>query len=424
MNAFRRPFFALHVDHCLYAAGFAGIILAVFVFQRPPFFDERLYLMDVSSLQAYGFGHRYLLELTGSAGPLYSMVHFVFSPLTHLKVPAIRLVNIFFLTGIIYYTSAVLKALGFIRRDYALSILAIPMTYVLAGLALTEIPSMFFFSAGIYYIIAVTNTKNYDFRSLLKLMAGGFMLSVAILGRQPYLVTLMALPILFYEKNSKINVLGSLLLTLFFALAMPFYVFYTWKGLVPPIDAKVYEEIAQQGVTYRLDFFWLCLAYFAMVFWIICPGFFKFPSVKQCFFLLTGLAVLDVINLNYKLLTFLPAKSLMTRLIKSPQLVSEAEIHVGSILCLLGMVFLITLTRRVIKFGYNKQLYFLSIALLALAFSCVKITWGFTSRYAAQAIPLIIPVAGYFFHRDRYFTVRIAAGILAGLLSLFFYFQD
>ena len=77
-------------------------------------YDEREYIHYPRLLMQHGFGSGYLRSLTGSAGPLYGVIHAIFSPLTHLQPPYIRLISLFsfFATlGITFRTTTPARAL-------------------------------------------------------------------------------------------------------------------------------------------------------------------------------------------------------------------------------------------------------------------------------------------------------------------------
>src|SRR4051794_37891775 len=65
----------------------------VLIRHEPPHYDEPWYLGTVQLLHERGLTRQFLLDLPGPAGPLYTFVHALFEPLTHLRVPAVRLVN-------------------------------------------------------------------------------------------------------------------------------------------------------------------------------------------------------------------------------------------------------------------------------------------------------------------------------------------
>lgn len=395
--------------------GLLALVAMVLIFNKPPLYDEPYYLQNIPLLHKYGLSKAYLMHHIGSAGPLYPVLHYLLEPVTQLQMPYVRLVNICLLTGIIYFLGLTLKLLNF-SGSYALYALAIPMTYTITGLALTEIPAIFFFSVGVYLIIK--GSSNYTFYSIaiIQLLAGGFFLSLAILGRQPYLLTLAALPILFFKKGTYIRSGILLLLTLISSLVLPCYVFYLWNGLVAPADSVVYEDLAQKGGLLRPAFLLLCLAYFAIIFIIIAPRLFVVANKRETLLLLLIYVLLVVVNYQFSVIKFLPFTSIIIKIIPS-QYIPVAEVLCGAALVLLALFFFTALLRQLHKNAYPKELVFYSVAALLIAVSCMKITWGFSSRYAAQAIPMLIPIGAYFFKRNNTNVYRIAAGVILGLIS-------
>jgi len=402
-------------------SGFAILLITIFIFNRPAFYDEDDYLRNVAIIHKFGFGKEYLLNLIGSAGPLYSTVHYLLEPVTHLAFPFTRLVNIAFLAGVTILIGLSLKLLKFSERKNGLIIMAIPMTYVISGLALTEMPAMFFLSSGIYLVIKSVTEKSTYSRSLFNALLAGICMSLAILGRQPYLLLLAALPILFPGKKNSLRNSSILIVTLLSSLALPCYIFWIWKGLVAPSDAAFYADIAGQGINYRPELLLLCLAYYAIVFILIAPEFYKVPTRKEMFILLTSAVMISVLNQKIDLIRFLPLKAIYIKILSS-QHIDFAEKFAGSLLAVTGIYFMIIVFRRLRDTGFKKELLFYAVALLAIAISCIKLTHGFSSRYAAQAIPLLIPFSVYFNKNNPYSYLRLSIGVLTGSLSLVMYF--
>jgi hypothetical protein len=395
--------------------GLVTQIVIIIIFSRFPLYDEPYYLHNVALLHEYGLSIAYLMHHEGSAGPLYSVLHYLLEPITHLRTPYIRLVNISLMIGTIYFLGRTLKLLHF-SGSYALCVLAIPMTYIISGLALTEIPAMFFFSAGIYLIIKISSNHTPYSAAIIYSLAGGIFMSFAILGRQPYLLTLAALPILFWNKKNYLRSGFLLILTIVASLGLPCYIFYLWNGLVAPPDSNVYEGLAMEGVLYRPEFFLLCLAYFSIIFIIIAPGLFVLPNRRERRLLLLLFIFLLAVNYHFEVIRFLPIRAVIIKIIPA-KYIQTTEVLCGTGLVLLGMYFITTLLRQLHKKAYPKELVFYSFASLLIAISCMKITWGFSSRYAAQAIPMLIPIGAYFFKRNNTSVYRIMAGVILGLIS-------
>ncbi len=395
--------------------GLVTQIVIIIIFSRFPLYDEPYYLHNVALLHEYGLSIAYLMHHEGSAGPLYSVLHYLLEPITHLRTPYIRLVNISLMIGTIYFLGRTLKLLHF-SGSYALCVLAIPMTYIISGLALTEIPAMFFFSAGIYLIIKISSNHTPYPAAIIYSLAGGIFMSLAILGRQPYLLTLAALPILFWNKKNYLRSGFLLILTIVASLGLPCYIFYLWNGLVAPPDSNVYEGLAMEGILYRPEFFLLCLAYFSIIFIIIAPGLFVLPNRRERRLLLLLFIFLLAVNYHFEVIRFLPIRAVIIKIIPA-KYIQTTEVLCGTGLVLLGMYFITTLLRQLHKKAYPKELVFYSFASLLIAISCMKITWGFSSRYAAQAIPMLIPIGAYFFKRNNTSVYRIMAGVILGLIS-------
>lgn len=403
-------------------SGLIALIMLQFVFDRPPFYDEDDYLRNVAILQKYGFSNAYLLNLIGSAGPLYSVIHYLFEPITHLQSPYVRLINTGFLAGTMYLTGLTLRLHSHSSRRYALMAMAIPMTYVISGLALTEAPAVFFFSAGVYLISASAAQGNAYTTAIIQSFSGGLCISIAILGRQPYLLVLAALPVLFLDKKNYKKGLIVLLTALVMSLALPVYVFLIWNDLVAPSDAALYDQIALEGVFYRFDFFFLCISYYCIALFIIAPGFYRRPQKREIIIYSVLYLIIALINYKFEFIHFFFLRFIIEKFIPSPDLIPLLEILFGAALPLLGFYFLATLYHQLQRAAFKKDLVFYSAAMILIALSCVKITWGFSSRYAAQAIPLLILTGSYFYTPSKYNIIRIAAGLILGLLSVLSYF--
>lgn len=406
----------------LLIAGFITIILIVLIFNNPAFNDEVSYLENVPLLHKYGLSNNYLINLYGSAGPLYSLFHYTFEPITHLQAPYIRFLNISALLGIIYFIFCTLQLFKHISGQYALYTMAVPITYAVSGLALTEIPAMLFFSMGLYFIAkSVTVYKNIFGKAIICVMIGGACMALSVLGRQPYLIILLSFPFLFLTKKSIPNTL-LLLTAVTFTAAIPLYVFFVWKGLMPPSDASFYTDVTGLGSSYRIDFFILCLFYFAATMLLIAPCFYIFPKKNKILMLSVSYVLVSLLNLKTNLLSYTPLVFLARKMHLSDSNANLLSNLCGSGIILFGLYFLVNSLLHLKERYQQKEFFFFMIALLLMAFSCSKITWGFSSRYAAQAIPLLVITGSYFYKSSKLNIIRIIAGIAIGIISLVSYF--
>jgi hypothetical protein len=334
------------------------------------------------------------------------------------------LVSLGFLLSTLYFTIAIIRLLNATHWTYALYTMAVPMVYLVGGLALTEMPAMFFFSMGLFFIVKSTQQKitSTYVNTLVYAIIGSFFVSISILGRQPYLVVALALPILYLSKKLSFKDCFNLLSAILFVVTIPFCLFYTWKGLMPPSDAPFYSDITGLGPNYRIDYFILCVFYFAVSMFLIAPNFYSYPK-KNKVLMFTGTCLLIIIiNQICNFLSYIPFLSTTEKIIPSnlnKQLVANLS---GSSIILFALHFLVNCFMHIAKQQLSKEFSFFIIALLLMAFSCSKITWGFSSRYAAQAIPLLIITGSYFYKPSKINVVRIIVGIAIGIISLISYF--
>lgn len=402
---------------CL-VTGFVLLLLLVVTIDKPPHQDEVPYLSNIPLLHHYGLSREFLLELKGSAGPLYTLVHFLFEPLTNLQAPGIRLVNIFFLLAMMVVLAILLKDLGWTHWSHTFFTLAIPKIYVLTGLALTEMPAMFCYSASLLLLIRSSNQKLEFSKRVMVSILGGICLSLAILGRQPYLLTLGAVPLLFFSQLSARSVL---IMICFFlaALILPVIVFSIWEGLIPPGDL-IYYPATPRRLNVKFDFFILSLFYIAFSFLIITPATFKIKGRKELYIVIAMGIFATILNFTFDWINYLPANYIMY---KFPEALLPVFEHIfGSISLWVAIYFLYKISRPLFR-NTDFQILFILASMILLCVASAKITWGFSSRYAAQAVPLIILGTAYFykFHRRHY--LWLVPAIMFGLVAIVNYYK-
>ena len=96
--------------------------------------DESGYFANLELINRFGINSEFLQHFSGMAGPLHPIMHWILQPLTGGIPPGVRIVNF----GIL------LIILWLVRDMQWYRILGIPMTFVCAGYAMTELPAMFF----------------------------------------------------------------------------------------------------------------------------------------------------------------------------------------------------------------------------------------------------------------------------------------
>ena len=133
--------------------GLLLLVVAVCFSPSSYVYDERFHILGVELLKNQGLSLEFLQGTGRSApGPLYFMIHYLFEPLTNLNGPQIRLVNLLFFVLTIAALFLICKSFSFSNPLISsLSIMATPLVWPIAGMALTEIPSMFFALLGFFF---------------------------------------------------------------------------------------------------------------------------------------------------------------------------------------------------------------------------------------------------------------------------------
>ena len=356
---------------------------------QEPFWDEAYYLENVEILDQKGFTNDFLLNYKGPAGPTFALVHYITRPLTKDSIPGVRIVNIMLLMITMFVIFKIFILLGLTRANSILStisMLAIPAVYTIAGLVLTEVPAVLFFSLFIYFLL---DTYKSNKISIVNCIIGGLCLSMAILGRQPFLTVLIAIPILWFSfENNKINFkinkpfFYSSLIIIIISLVLPLYIFTVWGDIQPAIESHTGDGFAPHHL-------FLAFGYSCLFSLLINPLYFQkikyFISIKEFF----GISVfISVLNFLLIKVSFIPMKSIILNIVPE-NLISIYAYICGNILCICGTVFIYFLLKKNYK-SKNTIKLFLTLCYLVIIGTSVKVTHQFSARYVVQAFPVLI----------------------------------
>ncbi len=392
--------------------GLLCLFLKTILNQNLPLYDEPYHLSTVGLLNQYGFSLAFFGGTDESAlGPVYAIIHYLLQPITNLEVPAVRLVNIallFCIIIIIFFTFKELRSPT--PWLSSVSIISIPMIWVISGMALTEIPAMFLASCGVYLLlIAINRSRKKSKTSLLLALFGGFLFSLSILGRQTFLVVLLALPLLLVSGWKK--QWNYLLAFLMAGLILPLVQFYIWGGLIP---SGITGDVTQ-GFSIKHGI--LSYAYAGAIMLILAPRWFsldwKFNTIVFCCAL--------VFNLISGLVEFTPAFSIAQQFIPSFLLPLYPRFASG-ILVALGVIFSISSLKNLWHYRQDRVFLFLCIAMLFVCATPGKIIHVFSSRYTATAIPFMVLVADRYTQNNYAKALRMTFSSILGFLSLNSYF--
>jgi hypothetical protein len=352
-------------------------------------------------------------ENPSSAGPLYSAIHLTLSPITHLQPPAIRWVNFccFLCVVVLLATPKPTEPLG-TKLLSGCTLLAVPFLWPTAGMALTELPALVFFTGFVLLFLRLINSELELSRKAFGLaLAAGFCLGTAILGRQTYLVVLPVLVMMIFWLRGKSP---AVLVCIITALAICGWLFALWHGLAPPqLYLPTHSSVSLTNMLLSLSYAaaatlflnprWL--AGHRPTVWIICT---------LCGFALACFAR------NYE---DPPAKSLLVHAF-GMQLGLWIGFVVGCALAAIGAVWAWTTFKTFWRERRDPVQVFLLMSLGALVLAPMKITWQFSSRYIVGALGVLYLIVDAPCQPPRYWAARIIVGTLLGMAILWSYYQQ
>ncbi|HER26808.1 MAG TPA: hypothetical protein ENI69_06840 [Rhodospirillales bacterium] len=352
-----------------------------------------------------------------AAGPLYAGVHALLSPLTGMKAPGARMVNLVFLALILAVIAATLHRRGYKNPGViTIGAIAIPSLWPISGLALSEIPAMLAVSLGILIVVFSLESSGSSRRKLAYCLASGVLFGVASIGRQPFLGAALLAPICFlFTKEWSWR---HALIFLVGLLPLPLALFYMWGGIIPADVANsfsgfvVKENSVPAGGGLAFDHMVISLGYTAIFVFLIAPSWFKTGRV----FLLSALVPI-ALNLVFGAVEVAPMRSLARDFLSAD--LYRIYTYIGSaIVVAAAWYFVVNAVFRLLENRTNGLMLFATLATGALASHQIGVTTGFSSRYTATAIPFMIIMAADYHKLSGWQSVRMGAGGILGLISL------
>ncbi|MFZ4544306.1 MAG: hypothetical protein ACOYOA_09680 [Saprospiraceae bacterium] len=336
--------------------------------------DESGYFANQQILFQYGFSTDFLRHFSGMAGPLHPILHWILSPLTGGIPPGVRFVNFVILLLILWQ----------FRMDYWHKIVCIPMTFICAGYAMTELPAMFFLLLSIH-LLRMEKASTWSF------LFSGLCLSLAVAGRWNYLLVIPAFYYLVGVK-SKWNV-NALFVFIFSSLIFPLWIIYAWQGISPP-EVRGLSGYGFWDVDIRN--FILSGSFAALIMFVLSPHWYVRNSYTRVNLFIVG-SLTFAGNGLFHIFEFLPAKSVFDPLFGYFTFLFDKESAAlflangfGSLSITIAYLFYNNLYAKLKKGRDDAEYLFFGIATVLILLSTIKITHVFSSRYPYQALPFLL----------------------------------
>jgi 4-amino-4-deoxy-L-arabinose transferase-like glycosyltransferase len=389
------------------------VIFMLTVFMHSPLiYDEAPYLKPVALIHQHGLSLEFLRNYPEPAGLLHNVLHWALEPITGLRPPLVRMVNPTLLLLVIILTALTLREAGSTQAlASSLTFLGIPFTWVVAGMALTEMPSIALTSLSTYLLVVASKSQaeRVSF-SLSAALCGGIALGMAFLSRAMVLVVLGALPCLLivdWRRSSWIVAaftLGAIL------VAGP--IVALWGGLVPP-----HSVVPVSAASFSAHHLILSVAYAATVMLILAPGWFALDRRL-------GLGIFGVVFAPIALSGWAEISVARAVFAQLPSSISSVVPRLaGSLMVALAVLFVICSAKNLYARRFDPKWTFFCVSMLLLIVSSGKIVHQYSSRYTAMASGMMILACDPFTMSNKWRVLRIAFGMVVGLASLLSYYD-
>ncbi|MDP1838290.1 MAG: hypothetical protein Q8N31_17145 [Reyranella sp.] len=394
---------AMKVAGAILLVAFLGLVTMVVTSPGSFLHDGPEYVKYVPLLRQHGLTEAFLDSLPGAAGPLYAFVHLAFAPLTDLRPVGMRLVNVALLVVVAGILAAWLRQQN--CRDYlvaACSILIVPMTWVMAGLALTEMPAMVFATLSLYLLLKGVEALEQEHPVLRWFAASGICLAVAVWGRQPYLL-LAAVPVVMALLDRRLRIAALVFAAIVATLTIPLII--AWEGLVPPADG------ADEGLSLLHGA--ISLGYAGICFFLLVPRlqwFFRKPFIVAAI-------ILAALNAWYGIVVYAPVETLASAFLSEGGMAAYS-VACGSLMLVCGLTFLAWMLATTWRDRGDLKKVAINVGLLCIVLSPAFIANFYASRYTAMALPYLILAAQPWRKWGWQTTTATIIGCAMGLVSL------
>jgi 4-amino-4-deoxy-L-arabinose transferase-like glycosyltransferase len=321
------------------------------------------------------------------------------------------MVNPILLTFTILFTRSTLRLVRSAQPlASSLSMMGIPFTWVLAGMALTEMPSIMLTALSTLLLVTASKTQaDRPFVALVTALAAGVSLGIASLSRAMVLVVLAALPCLLIDgwRHS----LRTVAAFAFGTMAVVGPIVLVWGGLVPPHSA-----VPVSATSFSLFHLILSIAYAATVMLILAPQWFDLNvrlalGISLAIFSVNAVSGLVEISVASSVVAHLPSRlaAIVPRL-------------AGSVMIALAALFVGCSAKNLFARRGDPVWLFFCVSMLLLIASSGKIVHQYSSRYTGMASGMMILAADPVAAPTLWRVLGVGCGMLIGLSSLLSYY--
>lgn len=399
----------------------AGIGLCALVSLSPahPVYDERWFLDTLDLLKRHRLSIAFLREFPGAAGPTFALVFAAVDRVVALSFPWLRLINVGLLAASVILMWRILKSTSDEPASpgptlLAASLTMLPTVGVSAGMALTEMPAVFFILVSVFLLASARDPTASFVRAWLAAVGCGAAIAAAVLGRQNYLVMLPCLALAFgwspAIRRHDILKVGIIVATVALIVSP---VFIVWGGLIPPLSAWSSGGFSPANLIRSAG-------YAGIIAFLFAPEIYRVLLQRKM--LLAAALVLSAPVALVVGQTSVPLASAM-RTLSLESLTGLIAAGFGLVLALSAICFVGCFAIYIWQERGNWLTRFAGSTALLGILSNAKITHQFSSRYVFVFLPFIVMAAAPAVRMNWHQPLRLAIGacISLGALASYYY---
>jgi hypothetical protein len=401
----------------------ANVALCALVAGSPhhPVYDEQWFLDTLDLLNRQGLSLDFLREFPGAAGPTFTILFAAVDRVFGLGFPRLRFTNVALLaaTAVLVWRTLAASAERSVAAAppspalLAASLTTLPTVGVSAGMALTELPALFFIMISVFLLTLARAPSTKSGPSWLVAIGCGGTIAVAVLGRQNYLVMLPALTLAFgwppaFRRHDlpRIAVIGVVIAL----IVSP--VFIVWGGLIPPKSAWSSDGIDPSNAVKAAGYAGIIILLFA-------PEIFRVLWQRKP---LLAAAALASIPLSLATGGAPVPMAALVRPLFGEQQIAAIAIGFSFLLSLSAICFLGCFVFYLWQERTNWLTRFAGSTALLGILSNAKITHQFSSRYVLVFLPFIVLAVAPAARTNWHQPLRLALGACISLGALASYY--
>jgi hypothetical protein len=274
-------------------------------------------------------------------------------------------------------------------------------------MALSEMPAMTSVTLSLYFQLRGLKVLHSGRSVLWWYLASGVLLSIAVWGRQPYLL-LAGIPVLSAIIDRRLVIPALYFACLVALLTVPLFII--WRGVVPP----KYQTM-EQGVSLLHGL--LSFSYTGISFLLLVPQAVRLPRRWAI-----GVVAVSVLsNAVFDIFAVYPMRSICDRYLSSWLIPVWGNIW-GSAFIGIGVVSLVEILGMTWRYRYDLKQFTVWAGLLFVALSPLFIVHQYSSRYTAMSLPYLVLAAQPLRQWNIGTAIAAVVGCFAGCLSLIGYF--